>query len=305
MDRLNYQHLFYFWNVVREGSVTGASEKLKLAQPTISGQLTTFESAIGAQLLKKQGRRLILTETGRIVFNYAEEIFSLGFELTSTLKAQGGTHGRRLSVGISDALPKLIVYRLIEPVLETFKDTVVVCREDRTDRLLAELALHGIDLLISDGPATSSVGIRIHNHFLGESDVGIFGAPSLVAQFSNDFPKSLEGAPFLLPTQNTALRRSLDSWFNSRHIRPAIRAEIEDSALLKTFAAAGLGFFAAPISVAREIQQQYRIEQIGVLDGVAERFYAISVRRRVDNPAALAILERASALLKSEASLGR
>ncbi len=213
MDRLNYQHLFYFWNVVREGSVTGASEKLKLAQPTISGQLTTFESAIGAQLLKKQGRRLILTETGRIVFNYAEEIFSLGFELTSTLKAQGGTHGRRLSVGISDALPKLIVYRLIEPVLETFKDTVVVCREDRTDRLLAELALHGIDLLISDGPATSSVGIRIHNHFLGESDVGIFGAPSLVAQFSNDFPKSLEGAPFLLPTQNTALRRSLDSWF--------------------------------------------------------------------------------------------
>lgn len=293
MDRLNYQHLFYFWNVAREGSVTRASEKLRLAQPTISGQLAVFEDAIGAQLLRKEGRKLTLTEKGRTVFNYADEIFALGRELTNALKGRAGALGHRLSVGIADALPKLVVYRLIEPALQNPEETQVVCHEDKVERLLAELSLHGVDLVLADAPATASVGGRVYNHLLGQCGVAVFGAPEVAEKYIENFPRSLEGAPFLFPTPATALRRSLDLWFEAKRIFPAIRAEIEDSALMKTFAAAGVGLFVAPVAVAEQIERQYGVKKIGELDGVSESFYAITVRRKVDHPAITAILENA------------
>jgi LysR family transcriptional regulator, transcriptional activator of nhaA len=300
MDRLNYHHLFYFWNVAREGSITRASEKLGIAQPTISGQLAVFEDAIGAQLLRKEGRSLALTEKGRTVYNFADEIFTLGRELTNTLKGQSGVRGHRLGVGVADALPKLLVFRLIEPVLSGGDETKVICHEDKVERLLAELWVHGVDLVLADFPATASTGARVYNHLLGQSGVAVFGERNLAAQYAKRFPRSLNGAPFLLPTPATALRRSLDVWFAAKRLVPTIRAEIEDSALLKTFAASGAGLFVAPVIVADDIERQYRVKKIGELDGVTERFYAITARRKVDHPAVAAILENAKEWLAAD-----
>ncbi|PPD45814.1 MAG: LysR family transcriptional regulator [Methylocystis sp.] len=293
MDRLNYQHLFYFWNVAREGSVTRASEKLRLAQPTISGQLAVFEDAIGAQLLRKEGRNLTLTEKGRTVYNYADEIFALGRELTNTLKGRAGALGGRLSVGVADALPKLLIYRLVEPALRDAGETQVILHEDKVERLLAELSLHGVDIVLADAPATTAIGGRVYNHLLGQCGVAVFGAPHIAVRYMDNFPESLEGAPFLFPTPATALRRSLDLWFENKRLFPSIRAEIEDSALMKTFASAGAGLFVAPVAVREEIERQYGVMKIGELDGITESFYAITVRRKVDHPAITDILENA------------
>lgn len=293
MHRLNYQHLFYFWNVAREGSVTRASEKLLLAQPTISGQLAVFEEAIGARLFRKEGRGLALTETGRTVFNYAEEIFSLGRELQNALKGHVGMRGLRLTVGVVNVLPKLIVYRLVEPALRIAGPMQITCYEDKKERLLAELSLHSVDLVITDAPAASAAGTRVYSHLIGESRVAVFGAPELARHYRADFPRSLKGAPFLLQTPQADLRRSLDQWFEARRIYPQLRAEVEDSALLKTFAASGDGLFAAPVAVEAHIAKHYGVEKVGELDGVTERFYAVTMRRKVDHPAITTILENA------------
>ncbi len=297
MDRLNYQHLFYFWNVAREGSITRACAKLRLAQPTISGQLAVFEETIGAKLLRKEGRGLALTETGRTVFHYAEEIFSLGRELTNTL--QGRARGRRLplSVGLVNSLPKLVVYRLIEPAMHMAEPALVTCHEDKLERLLAELALHGFDLVLSDSPATSTTAARVYNHLIGESSVAAFGTPQLAERFSADFPRSLDGAPLLLQTANVELRRTLDLWLDTAGLNPKVTAEIEDSALLKTFAAAGAGLFFAPLSTREQIESQYGAHMVGIVEGVRERFYAITMQRKVQHPAVAAILEAAKGWL--------
>lgn len=297
MDRLNYQHLFYFWNVAREGSITRACEKLGLAQPTISGQLAVFEEAIGAKLFRKEGRGLALTETGRTVFHYAEEIFTVGRELTNTLKGRAG--GRRLSlnVGLVNALPKLVVYRLIEPALRLPEPALVTCHEDKLDRLLAELTLHGFDLVLSDSPATSTTGARVYNHLIGESSVAAFGTPALAERYGTDFPRSLDGAPLLLQTTNVELRRSLDQWLDSAGLSPRVTAEIEDSALLKTFAAAGAGLFFAPVSTREQIESQYGARMVGIVEGMRERFYAVTMQRKVQHPAVMEILESAKVWL--------
>ena len=293
MERLNYQHLYYFWNVAREESITRASEKLHLAQPTISGQLAVFEQAIGQKLFHKSGRKLALTDTGRMVYHYAEEIFSLGRELNNTLKGRAIGTGLRLVVGISDALPKLAVYRLIEPAFNIPESVQVMCYEDKAERLLAEMSLHSVDLVLSDAPLTPSSNAKAFTHLLGESSISVFASPRLAAVYRPDFPRSLTGAPFLLPTSNTALRRSLDQWFDSEGISPSIRAEIEDSALIKTFGSGGIGLFVAPSSVEAEVIRQYAVEVIGRIDAVQERFYAITMRRKLKHPAVTAILENA------------
>jgi LysR family transcriptional regulator, transcriptional activator of nhaA len=293
MGRLNYQHLFYFWNVAREESVTRACEKLHLAQPTISGQLAVFEQAIGKKLFHKSGRKLLLTDTGRVVFHYAEEIFSLGRELSNTLKGQATGTGLRLVVGVSDALPKLAIYRLIAPAFNIPEAVQVLCYEDKTERLLSEMSLHSVDLVLSDVPITPSSSAKAFTHFLGDCSISVFGNQRLAAIYRPDFPRSLTGAPFLLPTSNTALRRSLDQWFDSKGISPNIRAEIEDSALIKTFGSGGIGLFVAPTSVEAEVQRQYGVETIGHIDAVQERFYAITLRRKLEHPAITAILDNA------------
>ena len=293
MQRINYQHLFYFWHVVTEGSITAACEKLHLAQPTISGQLTVFEQAIGEKLFYKQGRKLQLTDTGRIVFHYAEEIFALGRELGNTLKGLPTGRALRLTIGIADALPKLVIYRLMQPVFRLPEAVQIFCYEDKVERLLNDIALQSIDLVLSDTPLTSSSNANIFNHLLGDSAVTVFATAELSAIYRPNFPRSLGGAPFLLPTNNTALRRSLDQWFDNENIRPKIQAEIEDSALIKTFGKGGMGLFVAPTIVEDEIKLQYMVETVGRIESVKERFYAITVRRQLKHPAVTAILDNA------------
>jgi LysR family transcriptional activator of nhaA len=293
MERINYQHLYYFWHVAKLGTISKACEALHLAQPTISGQLAVFEQSVGTQILRKEGRKLVLTDTGRTIFNYAEEIFTLGRELTQTLKGRDTGRGLRFNLGITDALPKLIAYRLLEPLLRQPETVQIHCYEDKTDRLLAEIALHSIDMVLADRPATPASGARVFNHFLGECGVGIFATPALAAQYRQNFPRCLNGAPFLLPTANTALRRSLNQWFDSQELSPSIQAEVENSALLKTFGAAGVGVFFSPLAVAKEIESQYGVQMIGPAEGVYERFYAITAQRKLQHPSVAAILANA------------
>jgi LysR family transcriptional regulator, transcriptional activator of nhaA len=291
MNRLNYQHLFYFWSVVKEGSISRACEKLHLAQPTISGQLAVFEQAVGERLYIKDGRKLLLSDTGRTIFRYAEEIFSLGQELNQTLQGLRSGHGLRLNVGVADALPKLIAYRLLEPALNIPEGVQIICHEDKAERLISEIPLHSIDLVLSDIPATPSVGARVFNHLLGECELAVYGSIALQQRYSTNFPDSLNGASLLMPTHNTALRRSLDQWLHKEGLCPEIKAEIEDSALLKTFAAAGVGMFVAPVAVQTEIQRQYGCQIVGRIPDVFERFYAITAQRKLKHPAVIAILE--------------
>lgn len=297
MEWLNYHHLLYFWVVAREGSVTRASEQLYLSQPTISAQIRALEHALGEKLFTKTGRHLVLTEIGRVVFRYAEEIFTLGRELTDTLKgrASSRTQGRpvRFLVGIADVVPKLIAYRVLEPALRLAEPIHIVCKEDKPERLLAELAVHELDLVLTDAPISPSVKIKAYNHLLGECGVTVFAPAQTSAAYKRKFPHSLDGAPFLLPTDNTSSRRLLDQWFETQNIRPTVVGEFEDSALLKVFGQTGMGLFSAPSVIEEEVKTQYGVHAIGQIDAVRERFYAISVERKLKHPAVVAISEAA------------
>ena len=293
MEWLNYHHLLYFWVVAREGSVTRAAAELRLAQPTVSTQLRALEHVLGEELFARSGRRLMLTDVGRMVFRYADEIFGLGRELLDTVKGRPTGQPMRLTVGIADAVPKLIAYRLLQPALAVPQEVRIVCREDKPDRLLAELAVHGLDLVLSDAPIGPSTKIRAFNHLLGECGITFFATATLARTCRRGFPRSLDGAPFLLPTDNTALRRSLDDWFESEGVRPRVVSEFEDSALLMAFGQAGMGLFAAPSAIEREVRSQYGVVTVGRLEALSERFYAISGERRLKHPAVVAISETA------------
>jgi LysR family transcriptional activator of nhaA len=293
MDSLNYSHLLYFWTVAREGSVTKACEKLLLAQPTISGQVRKLERSLGKKLFTRSGRNLVLTETGRVVFRYAEEIFSLGQELGDTLKGNPASRTSRLHVGIADVVPKLIAFQILKPALEMMPPVQIVCHEDKSERLLADLALHELDIVLADAPLGPSVRILAFNHLLGDCGTSIMGTPNYAKKLRKGFPKSLEGAPFLLPTLNTAMRRSLDQWFHRERIRPLVRAEFGDSALLKTFGQAGVGLFAVPSAIEVEVQRQYGVQLVGRLETVREQYYVISVEKKLRHPAVLAISDTA------------
>jgi LysR family transcriptional activator of nhaA len=289
MEWLNYHHLLYFWMVAKTGGVSAAAAELSLAQPTVSGQIRLLEHTLGERLFDRVGRRMELTEVGREVFRFADEIFSLGRELLGAVKGRPTGRPVRLSVGVADAVPKLIAYRLLEPALRLPEKVWILCREDRSDRLLAELALHSLDLVLSDAPVGPGMSIRAFSHLLGECGVTVFGAAALAAKYRRGFPHSLDGAPLLLPTENSALRRSLDQWFDSVQIRPRVVSEFEDSALLKVFGQAGIGLFLAPSAIDVEVQKQYGVKVVGRIEAVKERFYAISVEKRLKNPAVVAI----------------
>lgn len=293
MQWLNYHHLLYFWTVAREGSVVRAAETLSLTQPTISGQIRALEDALGEKLFERAGRRLVLTEVGRLVFRYAEEIFTLGRELLDTLNDRPTGRPYRLVVGIADVMPKLIVRRLIEPALRLPEGVQVICREDKSDRLLAALSLHELDVVLADTPMGPGVSVRAFNHLLGESGVTVFGIKALAQRFRRQFPKSLDQAPMLLPTENTVVRRSLDQFFAAHDIRPRIVGEIEDGALLKSFGEAGIGLFPAASVIERDVCRQFGVQVVGRLEQVRERFYAISVEKKLKHPAVVAISENA------------
>ena len=298
---LNYHHLYYFWTVAREGSIARACEKLHLAQPTISGQIKALEQALGEKLFRRSGRGLVLTDVGRTTYAYASEIFALGHELVDALKGGSGERPVRLAVGITDVFPKLIAYRVLEPVFGLSEPVKLVCHEGSAERLLSELAVHRLDLVLSDAPVETSVRVRAHSHLLGECAVSIFGAQRLVSRYSKDFPRSLDGAPFLMPTTDTTLRRSLDEWFYSQEIRPQVVGEFEDSALLRVFGQLGAGLFAAPGAIEWEIRDQYRVSRLAEPLPLRETFYAISVERRIKHPAVAAIVEEArQRLFKSD-----
>ena len=293
MEWLNYHHLLYFWVVACHGSVTRAAAELRLAQSTVSTQLRTLEEVLGEKLFARTGRRLVLTDVGRLVFRYADEIFGLGRELLETVKGRPTGQPMRLTVGIADAVPKLIAYRLLGPALTGAEPVRIICREDKPDRLLAQLAVHGLDLVLSYAPIGPTTNIHAFNHLLGECGVTFFAAPALARTCRRGFPRSLGGAPMLLPTDNTALRRSLDDWFESEDIRPRVASEFEDSALLMAFGQAGMGLFPAPSVIERQVRSQYGVVVVGRLDTVRERFYAISGERRLKHPAVVAISEAA------------
>jgi LysR family transcriptional regulator, transcriptional activator of nhaA len=263
----------------------------------VSAQLKSLEHSLGEKLFHKSGRHLVLTDTGKLVFRYAEEIFSLGQELMGTLKGRPQGRLSRVNVGVTEVMPKLVAYQLIEPALKLKDPHRIVCREGTNTELLAALAVHDIDVMLSDGPIDPAVNVKAFNHLLGECGILLFGAPQLAAKYRARFPRSLDGAPFLLPTSNTAARRSLDQWLESQSIRPTIVAEFEDSALLKVFGQRGLGLFVAPSLISAEVQRQYDVKMVGRLEGVTERYYAISLDRKLKHPAVVAISDAARARL--------
>ena len=293
MEWLNYHHLLYFWTVAKEGSVTRASEQLRLAQPTISAQVRALEEALGERLFVRAGRRLELTDTGRLAFRYADEIFSLGREFQDAVKDRPTGRPIRCSVGVVDVLSKLVAFRLLSPALALPQGVHLTCREDRPDRLLAELATHALDLVLADAPTPPGSSVRAFNHLLGESGVSVFAPRRVAAAYRRRFPASLQGAPFLVPTEQATLRRSLAHWFDAHEIRPRIVGEFDDAALLQTFAAAGHGLFAAPSAVAEEVARRFDVRVIGTIDELRERFYAITVERRLKHPAVVAICAQA------------
>jgi LysR family transcriptional activator of nhaA len=294
VEWLNYHHLFYFYIAAREGSIKRACDVLRLAQPTVSGQIKLLETAIGEPLFDRAGRSLRLTEVGRTVYRYAEDIFGLGEKLLDAVRGRARPDAVALRVGIADTVPKTVAHHLLSPALHMQPAVALVCTEDKTSRLLAELAVRDLDLVISDAPLPPSSPIRAFNHSLGESGVTFLAAPRVRAGLSTTrFPACLDGAPMLLPTRGTEVRRGLESFFERHEVRPRIVAEFEDTALMKVFGEREAGIYPVPSSIADEVRALHGSGVVGATDEVRERFYAITVDRRLAHPAARRLVEAA------------
>ncbi|WP_126453338.1 transcriptional activator NhaR [Sulfuriflexus mobilis] len=290
---INYKHLHYFWVVAKEGGIARASERLHLTPQTISGQLSLLEENLGEALFSRVGRNLEITETGRLVLSYAEEIFSLGGELEEMVRNLPGGRPLVFKVGIADVVPKSIAYRLLAPALQLPEPVRIVCREGAIDALLADLAVHRVDLVIADGPIPPGVNVRGFNHPLGDSGISFFATADLAGTLETGFPQSLNGAPLLLPGEMSVMRSRLVQWLDGLHIHPRIVGEFDDSALMKAFGQTGVGVFIAPTAIATEVEKQYGVVIIGQTDAVREQFYAISVERKISHPAVVALTETA------------
>ncbi len=289
MEWLNYHHLLYFWVVAKEGGLVPAGKLLRLSHPTLSAQIRTLEHQLGEKLFHKQGRKLALTDMGKVVFRYAEEIFSTGRALLDAVK--GRAHGQQLrfDVGVADSVPKLVVRRLLEPALALAESVRLVCHEDSHEKLLARLATHELDLVIADAPVPVGSRVRAFSHLLGETGVAIFAGKAHAKVLRKGFPDSLNGAPMLLPLEHLPLRRALDQWFDRAGIKPKVIGEFQDSALLSAFGRDGVGAFAAPIATHDDMIRHFKVEHVGNVPGAEERYYAISVERRLKHPATVAI----------------
>jgi LysR family transcriptional activator of nhaA len=294
VEWLNYHHLYYFWTVAHAGSIARAAEQLHLTQPTISNQLKTLEEALGHPLFERQGRRLVLTDVGRTALRYADDIFRTGRELQQALKGLPTGDRLRVAVGVADVIPKIVAERLLQPAVRAASGVTLVAREGPLPQLLASLALHELDVVLSDAPAGDAIRVRAFNHLLGETGVSFFGAPPL-ARLRKGFPGSLAGAPLLLPSAGTSLRGRIDRWLEARGIRVVVAGEFDDSALLQAFGARGLGAFAAPTAFEAEVVAQHGVQVLGRAEEIREQFYAITVERRLRHPAVVAIAEAARA----------
>lgn len=298
MDFLNYHHLRYFWMVAKEGGLRNAAKKLHVSQPTISAQIADLEEALAEKLFQRTGRHLVLTDTGQEVLSYAEEIFSLGQDLISTIKQRPTLRPLRVHLGVADALPKLVAYRIIEPIFHLPQAVQVACWETNVSHMLTDLAAHRLDVVLADQPAASGVSGNVFNHLLEESGIVFCAERRLAAKLRHGFPKSLDGAPALLPMSNSGLRRSLEQWFHDVGVRPRLVGEIEDPAFVRTLASHGLGFMAIPTLVAKESVTQLSLHTIGKAKGCRQQFYAITAERRRSHPAVQAIISKARAFEK-------
>ena len=293
MATLNYKHLRYFWMVAKTGSIVRAAEQLHRTPQSISGQLQELETTLGAELFRRVGRKLELTDVGRHSLAYADRIFTLGDELLDELREQPARRLPEFKVGIAEGVPKSMAYHMIEPALRMDEAVRIVCREGRMAFLLADLAVHRLDMVIADRPMPNHLNVRGFNHFLGESGLTFFGAPRLLGTLTKRFPSLLNQAPFLLPGEDVAIRTRLLQWFDERHIRPRIIGEFDDSALLNSFGQTGTGLFVAPTAIADYLCEQYRVRAIGSINDVREQLYAITTERRLQHPAVLAVSKAA------------
>jgi len=291
MRHLNYSHLHYFWTVAREGSIAQASQSLHLTPQTISGQLKLLDEAVGQALFNRVGRRLVLSDMGKVVFEYADEIFAVGAELASVVRGNHANGPKSLAVGVVNSMPKLIAERIIAPALTAEEPIRVRCHEASLEQLLSELAVHKLDLVLSDQPVPDGLNLKAYNHRLGVSGLSFFAQRRQARRYRGRFPDSLSEAPMLLPSPNSALRRRLDDWFENHELSPRIVGEFDDSALLKAFGEAGAGVFAGPSVIEEEICRMYRTSVIGQTDEIRERFYAISPERRLKHTAVVMVTD--------------
>ena len=291
MPTLNFKHLRYFWMVAKSGSIARACEQLHLTPQAISGQLRELEESLEVELFRRAGRGLEVTEAGRRILSYAEEIFALGDELLDVARDQTATKSLRFAVGIADSVPKSVAHRLVEPVLHLPETVRLVCREGRLTGLLADLAVHRLDMVIADRSMPANLNVRCHSHPLGESDLTVFGAATLLPSLKGTFPALLNGAPFLMPGDDVAIRSRLEQWFEARRLHPRIIGEFDDSALIKSFGQAGAGLFVAPTAIAAYVSEQYRVRAVGRIESIAEQLFAITTERRLSHPAIVAIIQ--------------
>jgi LysR family transcriptional activator of nhaA len=293
VEWLNYHHLRYFWTVARKGGVRKAAEELHVSQPSISAQLRLLEESLGQKLFRRSGRNLVLTETGQLVLNYADEIFSAGRELMNAVKQRPGKHPVRVNIGLTDAFPKLIAFQILRAAFRFEAAVHMICREGEIGPLVSHLQAHRLDIVLADEPASSALKAKTFNHKLGRSGVTFCAIPPLAATLRRNFPKSLDGAPALLPTQNMGMRAALETWFDSKGIRPRVVGEFEDSALMEVCSTGGRGFTAVHTVVDRAALKHYGLRVIARVDECGTDFYAITAERRVKHPAAVAITEHA------------
>lgn len=290
---LNYKQLHYFWNVAKAGSITRAAERLHLTPQTISGQLAELERSLGTDLFRRIGRRLELTSAGKLALSHADEIFQIGNELEQSLRNGAGSGELSFRVGVADAVPKSLAFQLLAPAMALAEPVRLICYEDKLERLFAELAIHQLDLVIADRPLPSELGVKGYNHALGRCAVAFYAVPELAERYRSTFPRSLDGAPLLLPGDKVAVQAPLMRWFNEHQIQPHIIGKFDDSALMKAFGKAGVGIFPAPTILSDEIREQYGVEVIGCAPEVMVRYYAISIERRLTHPAVVAVSEAA------------
>jgi len=298
MEWLNYHHLRYFWTVAKEGSLARAAEKLHVSQPSISEQIRELESAFGEKLFQREGRNNKLTAAGRVVFGYAEEIFALGRELMNAVKQRPGAKVLRLYVGVADSFPKLVTNEILKPVFSMPQTVHVICREGKMEDLLAQLAAHRLDIVLADEPASSSTNFKTYNHSLGETGTTFCAEKKLAAKLKRNFPRSLHDAPALLPTENTSLRRALETWFREQNLQPRIVAEFEDLALMKVMAAEGRGFIALPSVAVNDAVGHYGFQTVGRTEKCRVHFHAITAERRIAHPAVVLITSQARVMMK-------
>lgn len=290
---LNYRQLHYFWSVAKAGGITRGAEQLHLTPQTLSGQISQLEEKLGVALFRRAGRRLELTEAGRLALSYADEIFQVGSELEETLRNRHGQRPFLFRVGIADMVPKSIAYRLLAPALGLLEPVHLVCREDKFERLLAELAIHRLDMVLADRPLPPGMDVGGYNHLLGECGLTFFATTDLAARLKGGFPHLLNGAPLLIPGEDSAVHAPLLRWLRGQDIFPRLVGEFDDGALMKSFGQAGAGVFPAPTAIASEVATQYRVESLGCTEAVSEQFFLITVERKLSHPAALAVSEAA------------